>query len=204
MQIHELNAGTPAAADFIPMDNGSDTYKTTADKLIPTFTSGDSLTPTGWTDVAKLTTGSTLGNLFGAISTMIKNVRYLFAKFGTTDISSIGDGTVTGAISTLNSNFSINNIKYVASSSDKTSHTINVPNNSLRFLVISSTSTTIHAYGIVATTSAGSVNIETMQTSQGITLTAATGAITVNVGSTARPLQILDIAMRGSNFCTLS
>lgn len=100
MQIHELNAGTPAAADSIPMDNGSDTYKTTADKLIPTFTSGDSLTPTGWTDVAKLTTGSTLATLFGAISTMIKNVRYLFAKLGTTDISSIGGGTVTGALDT--------------------------------------------------------------------------------------------------------
>lgn len=100
MQIHELNAGTPAAADSIPMDNGSDTYKTTADKLVPTFTSGDSLTPTGWTDVAKLTTGSTLATLFGAVSTMIKNVRYLFAKLGTTDISSIGDGTVTSALDT--------------------------------------------------------------------------------------------------------
>lgn len=100
MQIHELNTGTPAASDVLAIDNGSDTYKTTADKLISTFTSGDSLTPTGWTDVAKLTTGSTLGNLFGAISTMIKNVRYLFAKLGTTDISGIGGGTVTGALDT--------------------------------------------------------------------------------------------------------
>ena len=42
-----------------------------------------------------------------SISTMIKNVRYLFAKLGTTDISAIGDGTVTGAIDTIDDKLSV-------------------------------------------------------------------------------------------------
>ena len=35
---------------------------------------------------------------------MFKNVRYLYKMLGTTDISSIGNGIITGTISTLNSN----------------------------------------------------------------------------------------------------
>lgn len=34
---------------------------------------------------------------------MFKNVRYLYKMLGTTDISKIGNGTCTGAISSLNS-----------------------------------------------------------------------------------------------------
>ena len=35
---------------------------------------------------------------------MAKNVRYLYKMLGTTDISELGDGTVTGALSQINSN----------------------------------------------------------------------------------------------------
>ena len=70
-----------------------------------TFTSGDcaDANASSWTSVNPLETGETHASLFNKISTMLKNIRYLYKKLGTTDISSIGDGTVTDAISKLNS-----------------------------------------------------------------------------------------------------
>ena len=70
---------------------------------IVTFTSGDSPSPTAWTDVDSLVTGEKHSSLLNKISTMIKNVRFLYKVLGTTDISTIGNGTVTGAVSMLNS-----------------------------------------------------------------------------------------------------
>ena len=68
------------------------------------FTSADSTTATAWTDVAALATGEKHSSIFNKVSTMFKNIRFLYKMLGTTDISSIGNGTVTGALSTLNSN----------------------------------------------------------------------------------------------------
>ena len=70
------------------------------------FTSNDTVDAdaTAWTSVPKLTTGSTLFSLFTNISTMFKNVRYLYKLLGTTDISKIGNGTVTNILATLNTN----------------------------------------------------------------------------------------------------
>ena len=51
-----------------------------------------------------MTSGEKHSNLFNKISTMFKNVRYLYKMLGTTDISQVGNGTVTGAISVLNTN----------------------------------------------------------------------------------------------------
>ena len=73
---------------------------------IATFTTGDSEDSTGWTDVALLSSGEKHSSLFNKISTMFKNVRYLYKMLGTTDISGIGNGTVTGAIGQLDTNFS--------------------------------------------------------------------------------------------------
>ena len=73
---------------------------------IVTFTSGDSTSPTAWTNVDSLVTGEKHSSLLNKISTMIKNVRFLYKMLGTTDISTIGDGTVTGGLSTLNSSLS--------------------------------------------------------------------------------------------------
>lgn len=75
----------------------------TADNIV-SFTSADSKDVTAYTDVDVLTTGETHKSIFAKISTMFKNIRYLYKMLGSTDISSIGDGTATGAISTLNSN----------------------------------------------------------------------------------------------------
>lgn len=69
-----------------------------------TFTSTDAKNPTAYTDVDVLATGETHKSFLEKISTMFKNIRYLYKVLGSTDISSIGDGTATGAISTLNSN----------------------------------------------------------------------------------------------------
>ena len=71
-----------------------------------TYTSNDSTTAQDATPPAVMTSGEKLSALLGKISTFGKNVRWLLSKMGSTDISTIGDGTVTGAISTLNSNLS--------------------------------------------------------------------------------------------------
>lgn len=55
-----------------------------------------------WKSVATLTSGEKHSSLFAKVSQMFKNVRYLYKMLGTTDISSIGGGTVTGAISSQN------------------------------------------------------------------------------------------------------
>lgn len=68
-----------------------------------TFTSNDSTTGDS-TAPALLTSGETHASIFSKVSTVFKNVRWLLSKMGTTDISTLGDGTVTGALSTLNSN----------------------------------------------------------------------------------------------------
>lgn len=73
---------------------------------VVTFTSNDSTTGDS-TAPALLTSGETHASILSKVSTIFKNVRWLLSKMGTTDISAIGNGTVTGALSTLNSNLSI-------------------------------------------------------------------------------------------------
>lgn len=80
-----------------------------------TFTSNDSLTGDS-TAPALLTSGETHASIFGKVSTIFKNVRWLLSKIGTTDISALGDGTVTGALSILNSNIADIKGKYIAGS----------------------------------------------------------------------------------------
>ena len=68
------------------------------------FTSSDveDGSATAWTSVPALKSGEKHNVILGKVSQMFKNVRYLFKMLGTTDISGIGDGTATGAISALN------------------------------------------------------------------------------------------------------
>ena len=75
-----------------------------------TFTSGDSTSPTGWADIVAVASGETHASLFRKFSLTVKNLRYLYKMLGNTDISAIGDGTITGAISTQNSNFTATNV----------------------------------------------------------------------------------------------
>ena len=77
----------------------SDTAENTA-----TFTSSDVAdgSVSAWTNVPKLSSGEKHSSIFAKMSQMFKNVRYLYKMLGTTDISKIGNGTCTGAISSLN------------------------------------------------------------------------------------------------------
>ncbi len=72
------------------------------DNNIVSFSSGDSTNPTGLADINIVTSGETHASLFRKFSLAVKNLRYLYKLIGTTDISSVGDGTVTGCLSTLN------------------------------------------------------------------------------------------------------
>lgn len=79
------------------------------------FDSADELNPTDTENVTLLTGTDSWSQRFQKISQMFKNIRFILGKLGTTDISSIGNGTVTGALSELNSNlaykdFTIDNI----------------------------------------------------------------------------------------------
>ena len=89
-----------SAADVGAVENGGDTAEN-----IVAFTSEDDTSPNAWTDVAALKSGEKHKNILGKISTMFKNVRWLYKMLGTADISAIGGGTVTGAIAEQNNNF---------------------------------------------------------------------------------------------------
>lgn len=114
MEIHDLNTKALTDPAFVAFDDGTDTYKTEFNDLLDTkaaeavaaadltenevaFTSGDEVSPTGWTNVDVLTTGSTLATLFNRISTMVKNVRYLWSKIGSGSIANVAS-TISGAI----------------------------------------------------------------------------------------------------------
>lgn len=57
---------------------------------------------TASTELTELVTGESIKTAFGKLKTAVKNVITIAKLLGTTDISKIGGGTVTGAISTLN------------------------------------------------------------------------------------------------------
>lgn len=101
MEIHSLNSKTPSATDVLALDTGSDTYKATGTAVVenaaPTYTSGDAASPTSWADVTVLSSGLSVKTLLNRISTMIKNVRWLYSKLGTTELGTTAT-TITGAI----------------------------------------------------------------------------------------------------------
>ena len=55
-----------------------------------------------WNAVATMASAEKHSSLFNKISTMFKNIRTIAKLLGTTDISSIGGGTISGAINALN------------------------------------------------------------------------------------------------------
>lgn len=73
-----------------------DDIDTAVEESMPDYTASTQLT--------ELVAGEKMSTALGKIKTAVKNVISLVKLLGTTDISSVGNGTVTGAISTLNSN----------------------------------------------------------------------------------------------------
>lgn len=91
--------------NLTPVDIGAvATGGDTANNVV-SFTSSDVADglASAWTTVSKLSSGEKHSSIFAKVSQMFKNVRYLYKMLGTTDISKIGNGTCTGAISSLNS-----------------------------------------------------------------------------------------------------
>lgn len=69
--------------------------------------SNTTVTFTEPTELAQPTTGEKLSGIIGKVSLAIKNIKTLITLIGNTDIKSIGDGTVTGAISDVNGKLSL-------------------------------------------------------------------------------------------------
>jgi hypothetical protein len=59
------------------------------------------------TTLDELTTGEKLSSILGKIKLSVKNLKSLIGLIGTTDISTIGDGTITGVLSDVNSKLTI-------------------------------------------------------------------------------------------------
>ena len=86
-----------------------------------TFTSNDNSTSDAWTDVAVLATGEKHSSLFAKISTMFKNIRYIYTHFIKSEnildtleeiVANTQSGKVAGALAVkeLNSNFEKSNM----------------------------------------------------------------------------------------------
>ena len=58
------------------------------------------------TTLEELTTGEKLSSIFGKLKLAVKNLKSLIGLIGTTDISTIGDGTITGGLSDVNGKLS--------------------------------------------------------------------------------------------------
>jgi hypothetical protein len=58
------------------------------------------------TTLDELTTGEKLSSILGKIKLAVKNLKSLISLIGTTDISTIGDGTITGGLSDVNGKLS--------------------------------------------------------------------------------------------------
>lgn len=54
------------------------------------------------TNLEELTTGEKLSSIFGKLKLAVKNLKSLIGLIGTTDISTIGDGTITGGLNDVN------------------------------------------------------------------------------------------------------
>lgn len=103
------NAGFVNVNDLNVAVEGKLSTDGNASQVTVNFTSGDLADSdvtkdTGYTPVAKVDSGETATSLLTKISNVIKNVRWIYKLLGTSDISSVGNGTVTNAITTLKSN----------------------------------------------------------------------------------------------------
>ena len=112
-----------------------DDIDTAVEESMPDYTASTQLT--------ELVSGEKLSTALGKIKTAIKNVIALVKMMGTTDISKIGNGTVTGAISTqassisaLNSNLGVNSNKILHTGNTTGVITINEDISQYSFICI--------------------------------------------------------------------
>lgn len=122
-------------SDVLPIDDGTGAKKIAFGNLknkitesaSPAFNSEDASSSVVWTVVSVLTSGETIPSILNKVSLMFKNIRFLYYKIGNNNVSgtgkssltaiigntslvSIGNGTLSGAISAFNSEINtINN-----------------------------------------------------------------------------------------------
>lgn len=78
-----------------------------------TFAAEDEEEPAGWKKLGKLVSGK-LKDILNHVSIMSNNLKFLYKLCGTTDISGLADGTITGAVSMLNTGIeNVSGIKYI-------------------------------------------------------------------------------------------
>lgn len=70
------------------------------------------------TTLEELTTGEKLSSIYGKLKLAVKNLKSLIGLIGTTDISTIGDGTITGGLSDVNGK--LNDLKFASISTSVT------------------------------------------------------------------------------------
>ena len=92
-----------ASVDKVKVGSTSYDISPSKDGTLNGFTSNDAASPTAWSAANAITTSDTNSTIFSKVTTMIKNVRWLYSKLGTTDFSATGQSTVTGALSALQS-----------------------------------------------------------------------------------------------------
>lgn len=73
------------------------------DGTLTGYTSGDEVSPDKWVQINAISSTETNGSIFSKLTTMVRNVRYLYNKLGTADFSATGQSTVIGALSSLQS-----------------------------------------------------------------------------------------------------
>lgn len=144
MQIHDLNTKALTNPAYVAFDDGTDTYKAdfkaeidnaAADAVADAdltdnsvaFTSGDAESPTEWTAVDVLTSGLPIKTLFNRISTMVKNVRYIWGLIGTTALGTTAT-TITGAIAEHEQDISGLNSKFESGTWTPTIKRANISN----------------------------------------------------------------------------
>jgi hypothetical protein len=123
------NAGFVNVNDLNVAVEGKLSTDGNASQVTVDFTSGDLADSdvtkdTGYTPVAKVDSGETATSLLTKISNVIKNVRWIYKLLGTSDISSVGNGTVTNAVATLKSNVDSLNDAYTSLSNVITNYII--------------------------------------------------------------------------------
>lgn len=89
-------------------DSKDNTVTYTSADDVSIFNSGDlgGDSDYAWAPVAKIDSAEKHSVLFNKVSTMFKNIRTIAKMIGTTDISAVGDGTVSGAVSKISSDLS--------------------------------------------------------------------------------------------------
>lgn len=108
--LYPVSRDTSSDTVFMGNSNASDVNTLTTVIGDGNYTSGDNgeMAEGLYSDslIPKITDNESFTSAMPKLTRIVNNVRYLVHALGTSDITQIGDGTLTGAISTLNSNLS--------------------------------------------------------------------------------------------------